>query len=70
MDCLMHQVLVAMLAATPVPDSAVTAKGAEIRPQAVVSAPSKNARPAVRLGKKTRSGTQVAQVTVPRAAVN
>lgn len=70
MDCLMHQVLVAMLAATPVQDTGATAKGVENRPQAVVSAPSKADRPVVRLGKKTRSGAQVAQVVLPRAAVN
>lgn len=70
MDCLMHQVLVAMLAVTPVPDAPSADKGAEIASRPVVSAPAKAKRPVAALGKKTKAGDQVVQVTVPRPAVN
>lgn len=67
MDCLLHQVLVAMLTVTPAGDAPTAGKSAEIRHHAAVSAPAKGARPAVALGKKSKSGTQVAQIAVPRA---
>lgn len=70
MDCLLHQVLVAMLTVTPAADAPATANGAEIQRRAAVSLPAKAGQPAVVLGKKSRNGTQVAQVTVPRGGVN
>lgn len=70
MDCLLHQVLVAMLTVTPAGETPGGGKAAEVRPRAAVSTPSVADRPAVRLGKKTRNGTQVAQVTLPRTTVN
>jgi hypothetical protein len=68
MECLMHQMLVAMLAATPVPDAPNAAKGLEIKPRVAASAPAAASRPQVVLGKKAKGGAQLAQVTVPRPA--
>lgn len=51
MDCRMHQVLVAMLAVTPAADA---------------SAPVKASGAQVVLGKKSKAGAQLAQVTLPR----
>lgn len=68
MDCLMHQVLVAMLAATPVPDAPAPGKVPEIKAHKAAAAPVKTGR--VQL-KKGKDGTQVVMVTTPRpAAVN
>lgn len=67
MECLMHQVLVAMLSATPVPDPAPAAKVVDAQPRAAVAAPAKARKPKVVLG-KSKSGVQIAQVTLPRGA--
>lgn len=70
MECLMHQVLVAMLTVTPAPD-APAAKSPEIKAHRAIAAPAKAARPQVVLGKKGKGGQQLAQITLPRpAAVN
>lgn len=70
MDCLMHQVLVAMLTVTPASDAPSITNSVKAPPRAVVSAPVKAKRPTVALGGKTKAGDQVVQVTVPRPAVN
>jgi hypothetical protein len=71
MDCLMHQVLVAMLAATPVPDAPAPGKVPEIKANSVAAAPVKAGRVQVAPAKRGKDGTQVVLVTIPRpAAVN
>lgn len=70
MDCLLHQVLVAMLAVTPAPDAPSVAKGVQASSRPAVSAPAKAKQPAAALGKKSRTSDLVVQVTVPRPAVN
>lgn len=69
MDCLLHQMLVAMLTVTPVPDAPTAAQMAVSQPRAGVSAPAKAAKSSVALGKRSKTGAQLAQVSVPRAAV-
>ena len=71
MDCLMHQVLVAMLAATPVPDAPAPGKVPEIKAHSAAAAPVKAGRVQVAPAKRGKDGTQVVMVTTPRpAAVN
>ncbi len=70
MDCLMHQVLVAMLAATPVPDAHAVGKMADTKAY-TAAAPAKADRLQVSAGKKGKGEKQVVLITVPRpAAVN
>jgi hypothetical protein len=66
MDCLLHQVLVAMLTATPVPEAPAQAHGATVQPRTAHASPAKGARQPVTLSKKAGTNTVVAQVAAPK----